>query len=275
MSICNNFFFTKSGNITKVFKDNYKLFRDYELNCLLNDNRKFIYNLIFPNFIGKTFNEIIDFICYFIDNKDNLYYEKYYENQDNIIKNNLKYNKIILFKKKNFKYFVIYLSILEEKNINVTEIINKNFGDIVGEKSIEFIKNEFINNNLNYCKNSLRHLIYDNIYKKYKNILFKEVKNYKQLYYAIENCKQFENKIKKIDGIAKILKKIIDTEIKSNLKELREKKIDLFNKEFVYFKKIPNNISFYLQYLPEYFNKSYVKKELVKKLKENKIKYKL
>lgn len=271
MSICNNFFLTKSGNITKVFKDNYKLFRDYELNCLLNDNRKFIYGLIFPNFIGKTFNEIIDFICYFIDNKDNLYYEKDYENHDN----NLKYNKIILLKKKNFKYFVIYLSILEEKNINVTEIINKNFGDIVGEKSIEYIKNVFINNNLNYCKNLLRHSIYDNIYKKYKNILFKEVKNYKELYYAIENSKQFKNKIKNIDKTAKILKKIIDTEIKNNLKELHEKKLDLFNEGSKYFKKIPNNISFYLQYLPEYFNKSYVKKELVKKLKENKIKYKL
>ena len=95
------------------------------------------------------------------------------------------------------------------------------------------------------------------------------------MYNIIENSKQFENKIKNIDEIAKILKKNIDTEIKSNLKELREKKIDFFNSESVYFKKIPNSISFYLQYLPEYFNKSYVKKELVKKLKENKIKYKL
>ena len=74
MSICNKFFFTKSGNIAKVFKDNYKLFRDYELNCLLNDNRKFLKEFIFPNFIGKTFNEIIEYICYFINNKDNLYY---------------------------------------------------------------------------------------------------------------------------------------------------------------------------------------------------------
>lgn len=271
MSICNKFFFTKSGNITKVFKDNYKLFRDYELNCLLNDKRKFVSNLIFPNFIGRTFNEIIDYICYFINNKDNLYYK----NHDNIIENNLKYNKIILFKKKNYNYLFFYMSICKEKGINITEIIKKNFGDFIENESIKYIKNEFINNDLNYCKNSLRHLIYDNIYKEYKNILFKEVKNYKELYNIIENSKQFKNKIKNIDKIAKILKKIIDTEIKSNLKELREKKIDLFNKESVYFKKIPNNISFYLQYLPEYFNKSYVKKELVKKLKENKIKYKL
>lgn len=271
MSICNKFFFTKRGNITKVFKDNYKLFRDYELNCLLNDKRKFVYNLIFPNFIGRDFNEILDYICYFINNKDNLYYL----NDENIA-NNLKYNNIILFKKKNFKYFVIYLSILTEKDINITEIIKKNFGDIIDEKrQIFFIYNFFLNNNLNYCKNSLRHLIYDNIYKEYKNTIFKKVKNFKELYYIIENSKQFKNKIKHIDKIAKILKKTIDTEIKSNLKELHEKKIDLFNEVSLCIKKIPNSISFYLQYLPEYFNKSYVKKELIKKLKENKIKYKL
>ena len=215
MSICNKFFFTKRGNITKVFKNNYKLFRDYELNCLLNDNRKFIYNLIFPNFIGRDFNEIIDYICYFINNKDNLYYQI---KKINSIDNNLKYNKIILFKKKNFKYLVIYLSILTEKNINIIEIINKNFGDLIENKNIEFIENVFINNNLNYCKNQLRHLIYDNIYKEYKKTLFnnKEVKNFKEMYSIIENSKQFRNKIKNIDKIAKILKKIIDTEIKSN-----------------------------------------------------------
>lgn len=266
MSICNKFFFTKSGNITKVFKDNYKLFRDYELNCLLNDKRKFVSNLIFPNFIGRTFNEIIDYICYFINNKDNLYYRI----KKNSIENNLKYNKIILLKEQNFKYFKIYM------NINITEIIKKKFADIIEEKSINYIKYKFfLNNNLNYCKNLFRHLIYDNIYKEYKNILFKEVKNFKELYSIIENSKQFKNKIKNIDKTAKILKKIIDTEIKNNLKELREKKIDLFNEGSLYFKKIPNNISFYLQYLPDYFNKNYVKKELVKKLKENKIKYKL
>lgn len=271
MSICNNFFFTKSGNITKVFKDNYKLFRDYELNCLLNDNRKFIYGLIFPNFIGRDFNEIIDYICYFINNKDNLYYNI----KKNSIENNLKYNKITLLKKKNYNYFYFYISIREEKDINITEIIKKNFGDLIENEGIKYIKKEFINNNLSYCKNFFRYIIYDNIYKEYKNILFKEVKNFKELYDIIENSKQFKNKIKKIDKTAKILKKIIDTEIKKNLKELHEKKLDLFNEGSKYFKKIPNNISFYLQYLPEYFNKSYVKKELIKKLKENKIKYKL
>ena len=277
MSICNKFFFTKRGNITKVFKDNYKLFRDYELNCLLNDNRKFISGLIFPNFIGRDFNEIIDYICYFINNKDNLYYLQCNINQDNINKDNMKYKEIYLFKKKNYNYFHFYINILKEKGINITGIINKNFGDLIENESIKYIKNKFINNNLNYCINSLRHLIYDNIYKEYKNTIFKnkEVKNFKEMYNIIENSKQFENKIKKIDKIAKILKKNIDTEIKSNLKVLREKKVDLFNRESVYFKKIPNNISFYLQYLPEYFNKSYVKKELIKKLKENKIKYKL
>jgi len=271
MNICNKFFFTKSGNITKVFKDNYKLFRDYELNCLLNDNRKFLSGLIFPNFIGRDFNEIIDYICYFINNKDNLYYSI----KKNSIENNLKYNKITLLKKKNYNYFYFYISIREEKDINITDIIKKNFGDLIGNEDIEVIKIVFINNNLNYCRNFFRYIIYDNIYKEYKNILFKEVKNYKELYSLIKNCKQFENKIKKIDEIAKILKKIIDTEIKNNLKELREKKLDIFNEGSKYFKKIPNSISFYLQYLPEYFNKSYVKKELVKKLKENKIKYKL
>lgn len=273
MSICNKYFFTKSGNITKVFKDNYKLLRDYEFNCLISDNRKFISNLIFPNFIGRDFNEIIDYICYFINNKDNLYYQI----QGNINKDNMKYKEIYLLKKKNYNYYHFYMSILKEKGINITGIIKKNFGDLIENDNIKVIKNKFINNNLNYCINSLRHLIYDNIYKEYKNTIFKnkEVKNYKELYYLIENCKKFKNKIKKIDKIAKILKKNIDTEIKSNLKILREKKIDLFNKESVYFKKIPNNISFYLQYLPEYFDKSYVKKELIKKLKENKIKYKL
>lgn len=273
MSICNKFFLTKSGNITKVFKDNYKLFRDYELNCLLNDNRKFISCLIFPNFIGRDFNEIIDYICYFINNKDNLYYSI----KKNSIENNLKYNKITLFKKKNYNYFHFYASFSEEKEkrINITEIIKKYFGDLTENEGIEAIKNVFINNNLNYCKNFFRYIIYDNIYKEYKNILFKEVKNFKELYDIIENSKQFKNRIKNIDEIAKILKKIIDTEIKNNLKELREKKIDLFNEGSKYFKKIPNSISFYLQYLPEYFNKSYLKKELIKKLKENKIKYKL
>lgn len=273
MSICDKFFFTKRGNITKVFKDNYKLFRDYELNCLLSDNRKFLLNLIFPNFLGKTFNEIIDNICYFIHNKDNLYYRI----KKNSFEDNLKYNKITLLKEKKFKYFIIYLNILED--INITEIINKNFGDLIENDNVEVIKYEFINNDLNYCKNSLRHLIYNNISKVYKNTLFKnkEINNFKELYNIIENSKQFKNNIKKIDKIAKILKKTIDTEIKNNLKIIKKEKYEEIILENLKkkFKKIPNNISFYLQYLPEYFNKSYVKKELVKKLKENKIKYKL
>ena len=271
MSFCNKYFFTKKGNITKVFKNNYKLIRDYDLNCLINDKRKFLKNYIFPNFIGKTFDEIIEYIYYFINNKDNLYYYT----TDNYNENNLKYKKIFLLKEKNFDYLFFFLL------INITEIIKKSFGDIL-VKNIQVIteetKYEFINNDLNYCKNLLRHLIYNSIYKEYKKTLFKnkEIKNFKELYNIIENSKQFENKIKKIDEIAKILKKIIDTGIKNNLKEICEKKKKNLNElKTGYYKKIPNNISFYLQYLPEYFNKSYVKKELVKKLKENKIKYKL
>ena len=65
------------------------------------------------------------------------------------------------------------------------------------ENTLKYIRYEFINNNINYCKNSLRHLIYDNIYKKYENTLFGEAKNFKELYSLIENSKQFKNKIKK------------------------------------------------------------------------------
>ena len=269
---CDKFLYTEKGNIIKEFRNNFSKLRENELNCFMEGKRKFV-RIYFPDLIGYNVEKIIDKICMFISKSDKLYYKT----TERIKVKNKKNELIFLTSKDNFIYLSFFFNIIKATNnfLNYKNFINYNVGKIYDSLPLYFI-----NNTKDFLKNSIIHDRFKSCYQTAKK--FKDVNNFNELYNVI--YEEYEPDIEKINRdcihfkkqIKKDMKKYAENMSKYSFEELNDfvskdgKKITKWK-----MKNIPNSVSFYLKYLPEYYDKEYVKKMVIKKLRKQKIKYKL
>lgn len=268
---CDKFLYTEKGNIIKEFINNFSKLRENELNCFMEGKRKFV-EIYFPDLIGYNVEKIIDKICMFISRSDKLYYRTI----ERIKVKNKKNELIFLTSKDNFVYFRFYINIIKATNnfLNYKNIINYNFGRIYYKLPIYFI-----NNTKDFLKNLIIHYKFKKCNEKEK---LGNVNNFNELYNVI--YEEYEPDIEKINRdcihfkkqIKKDMKKYAENMSKYSFEELNDF-VSKDGKKIIRWKmkNIPNSVSFYLKYLPEYYDKEYVKKMVIKKLRKQKIKYKL
>lgn len=269
---CDKFLYTEKGNIIKEFRNDFSKLRDNELNCFLNGKRKFV-RIYFPGLIGYDVKKIIDKICMFISNSEDFYYLPGLK----INEKNKKNINIKLVSKKKFIYYKFFSKILSNINLknykNINEYLNENFN-----KDILF--DLLINKSKDFIKNNIIHIKFHACYK--QDGIKKKVKNFYELYKEIYNL--YEPNIKKINKDCINFKRQINKDMSKYVKEMGKYSFEELNNfrglkgnKIINFKlkRIPDSVSFYLKYIPEYYDKEYVRKEVIKKLREKKIKYKL
>jgi hypothetical protein len=269
---CDKFLYTEKGNIIKEFRNDFSKLRDNELNCFLDDKRKFV-RIYFPGLIGYDVEKIIDKICMFISNSEEFYYLPGLK----INEKNRKNINITLVSKKTLIYYKFYLNILSNINLknykNIDEYIDK---DIKYNVFFELL----INNSKNFIKNNIIHYKFKRCYK--NDYIKKKINNFYELYKEIYNL--YEPNIKKINEDSIKFKGQINKDMSKYVKEMSKYSFEELNnfkglkgKKIINYKlkRIHDSVSFYLKYIPEYYDKEYVRKEVIKKLRKKKIKYKL
>jgi hypothetical protein len=252
--------YNKYGCIDPYIKKNYNKLKNNPIYCIFNNKSKFMEGF-FPNFIGDSIDEIINKICMFIEKSSNfnIIFIKTYENflqnlldENVVIINKMYLNDFYIFQYivNNLPYFYTYKNI--NKN-NSQELLKTIFYYLINNISINKIKNYVLNTEIIRIENKKKN--------KYKNI-----NNFKELYKQI-NLNEFNinEKYKFIGKEIKYMKKIYH-DIKKNIDENEIRKYYNFN-----MKNLPKNINFYLKYIPPYYNKDYIKKNVETILKNKNI----
>lgn len=259
--ICNKHLYTINGSLNKYYKTNFNMYKDTDIYCVFMKNLRFA-DSIFPYFLGDSIDKIVDKIVMFITNNKKVYYSVLTREKDEWGD----FMKVILINDDGLLYYYFM------KNIKMLKKQNKIGGAITKEEQYykKVINDDFKilktlfqivlqGNNLTVVKTKLM-MFYVNYHlnDKIKN----KFDNYREAYKYV--FKKYGNPTKFFGRYAKHIRKIT----LDNFKDFKST-TKLTNKEIIKqmkLKKVSGSLNHYLNLVPSYYNKTYIRKAVEKKL---------
>lgn len=258
-AICNKHLYTINGSVNNYYKTNFNMYKDIDIYCVFMGNLKFG-DTHFPNFMGDSVEKIIDKIVMFITNHKKVYYDILYKdkevtkfifiNEDGLLGYYFMKNIKKIIQKKNkiggaaiTKQEQYYKKVIN----NDFKILKTLFQIVLQGNNLTVIKTKLMMFYVNYHLNNKVKNKFDNYREAYKYV-FKKYGNPSNFFkrYAKHIRKATLDNFKDFKSITKITNKEIVKKMK--------------------LKRVSGSLNHYLNLVPSYYNKTYIRKAVEKKL---------
>ena len=256
--ICNKHLYTINGNVNSYYKTNFNMYKDIDIYCVFMGNLRFG-DTHFPNFLGDSVEKIVDKIIMFITNHKKVYYTILYKDKE--------FTKLVLINENGLLayYFDEYVNKISKKKNKIGGAITKEdqyYMKVIGS-SFDFLgalkQIVLQGNNITVIKTKLMMF-----YVEYHldNKIKDKFNNYREAYkYVFE---KYGNPTKFFERYAKYVRKVIldnFNEFKTNTKLTNS---DIIKK--LKLKRLSGSLNYYINLVPSYYNKTYIRKAVEKKL---------